>query len=195
MNKQKTLVSLLALVLPLCAFPFAAHADEQAVEERIVLAEATPLSSEEMQDLRGGFIDPTGMIYNFSVNVKTALDGSEVFTRSLNVSPSGPGGQFQATTNANLMPQNFPSNVSVSMIGNGNGVAVTDAAGQRTTILNETASGAPASIILNTHDDRNIAQTVNLTLTLKNMASSMNLSRAANQSSMVQRFSGHGLGF
>ncbi|MDR3424178.1 MAG: hypothetical protein P4M13_03745 [Alphaproteobacteria bacterium] len=162
---------------------------------RIVLADATPLTSAEMQDIRGGFSDPSGLIYNFSVNVQTDVQGATVFTRSISLSPSGSGGQFQAVANASLLPQNFPSNLSISMIGNGTGVTISNASGQNITILNQAANGAPASIILNTSSNANIGQSVNVGLTLQNMTTVMNFVHTTTQAALAQVSGLHSLGF
>lgn len=141
--------------------------------DRVAMTDAMPLSSDEMSDLRGGFVDPTGLIYNFSVNVQTALNGADVFTRSINLS-SGPNGQLQASSVSNLVPGNVPTGLNVGVIGNGSGVSVTNATGGITTILNQTATGAPASIIVSTGSNLNVTQTVSATLTLQNLATITN---------------------
>jgi hypothetical protein len=198
MNMHKTLVAVSIITSSLCGFPlsgWAALPDDAPVSERIVVADATPLTLEEMQNIRGGFMDPTGLIYNFAVNVQTAINGAEIFSRSITVSPSGLGGQLAATASSNLFPQNLPSNFSVSMIGNGNGIVVNNTANGTTTALNQTASGVPASIVLNTSNNSNIAQTVSLALTLKNLSSVMNLAHLTIPPALAQNGALRGLGF
>ena len=183
--------------LPQASLPQASlpQASLPQASERIVLAEATPLTSSEMQDMRGGFIDPSGLIYNFAVDVQTALNGVAVFTRSLTISPSGSGGQFQAAAHASLLPKNFPSNFNVTMIDNGKGVTVTDTSGNSSTVLNQSASGAPTSVIMNTSSNTNLSQSVNVTLTLKNVSSVMNFVHATTQAAMGQHAAMRSLGF
>ena len=106
--KNKTMLTLALCALAVCAVSRPGYAALPSPRipgmDYIALADAVPLSSDEMGNLRGGFIDPTGLIYNFAVNVQTALNGAEVFTRSLNISPSGPNGQMQATSTSSLLP-------------------------------------------------------------------------------------------
>lgn len=162
-------------------------------EDIITLADADPLTDEEMQDLRGGFVDPTGLIYRFAVNVETALNGSPVFTRSLTVSPSGKSGALQASSSANLLPQNIPPNLAVAMIGNGEGIQVSDENGT-TTIMNQNAAGVPSSIILNPSSNRAISQTVGMALTLRNTNMST-FATAARNAAQSARTATRTLGF
>ena len=162
-------------------------------EDKMIVADAAPLSSDDMNTVRGGFADPSGMIWRFSVNVQTQLNGSTVFERSLVVAPSSTG-QLQASANNNVITQNIPASFSVNVIGSGNGVTVTNAAGT-TTILSQTASGVPSSIIFNSASDRNVSQSVNLSLTLQNTAAITSNIRNANQSAaMAQHSAIRGLG-
>lgn len=204
MKKKSTFASLLVLLLCAASGSSAETAKEKkdllplrnADDERIVLADATPLSLSEMQDIRGGFIDPTGLIYNFAVNVRTAMNGAEIFSRSIVVAPTGIHGNLQATTVANVSPQNVPDTMSVSMIGNGKGVSIVDhASGKHTTVYNQTAGGAPASIVMNTTSNQNIAQTVDVTLTLKGLAQVAGFFRASAQAAIMQHMGKHPLGF
>jgi hypothetical protein len=163
--------------------------------DELMVADAAPLSADQMDQARGGFADPSGLIYRFSVDVQTALNGSEVFTRSLTVMP-GINGQFQATTSANVIGANIPAGLNVAMIGNGSGVRVTDAAGNVTTVFNQTAAGVPSSIILNNANNRTISQTVNLNLVLPNLSTIMNFVHASLPSAaMAQQNAVRGLGF
>lgn len=81
------------------------------------------------------------------------------------------------------------------MIGDGSGVLVTDTNGSGTKILNQTASGAPASIILNATSSNNVAQTVNMTLTLKNMSSIIDFARTTVHAVPAPTANMHFLGF
>jgi len=191
--KTATLTAIMgAAILGLASHP--ASAFPSSGTAHIVLADATPLSLSEMENLRGGFADPSGLIYQFAVDVKTLLNGSEVFSRSIVVAPSN--GQLQATTASNLAPNNSAGGLSISMLGNGAGIIVTDANGNSTTALSQTANGTPASIILNTGSGRNLTQSVNISLTLQNMTSIMNFLHTATQgAAMAQHSSIRALGF
>ncbi len=157
-----------------------------------------PLSSSDMDSLRGGFADPRGLFYNFAVNVQTQVNGATIFSRALTVMPSAATGQLEATANMDLMPQNLPSGLGLSMVGNGNGVLITNPNGSHTTVLNQTAGGAPASIIMNTMNGQNIKQTVTVGLTLHNMATIMNFvhnASIAQVGALAQHSSIRNLGF
>lgn len=169
-----------------CAVP--ATAD---MANSITIADATELTPGEMQRLRGGFIDPTGLIYSFAVNVQTALNGTEVFTRQVVVSP-GTGGEFQGSVNNNLLARNVDG-MRVSIIKNGAGVTAVDRNGLTTTLLNETETGIPSSIVINNGNDRNIAQSVEMTLKLNSIASTFAQTRAA--ANVARRATMHDLGF
>ncbi|MDD5586968.1 MAG: hypothetical protein PHY92_08455 [Alphaproteobacteria bacterium] len=127
-----------------------------------------PLSSEEMTGLRAGFIDPTGLIYSFAVDVKSMVDGTLAFVRSL-VLQAGPNGQFNAVSNAQLLPQNLPAGMVANITNNGGGLTVTDNNGN-TTFLNQTAGGNFTSAIMNSADNRNAAQTVDMSIVLQNIS-------------------------
>jgi hypothetical protein len=194
---QKAIMAPLIALLTCYAFSSSESKEEPRVfkEEPMVLVEAKQLTTDEMQNIRGGFIDPTGMIFNFAVNVRTALNGMEIFTRSLTISPSGPHGHFEATNNTALVQPNIPSNLSANVIGSGTGVTITDTSGNTTTVLNESAGGVPSSIVFNTSSDRDIAQSVAMTLTLKNVPAFAAFSHTAAQSALAQSASMRSLGF
>jgi len=209
MKTQKTLMTL-CIVLPAFCASAAALGDNPLSSvsdrlngnrplrgEQVVLRGAQPLSEEEMQTLRGGFIDPTGLIYRFAVNVRTALNGSEIFTRSLVLASTGTRGNLQASSSANVETQNIPSSATVTMVNNsGGGVVITDSNGNKATVLNQTSNGTPSSIILNTTSGANISQTVNMTLTLKNLSSSVSaLAHTIAQTPSLQVNHRHSLGF
>jgi hypothetical protein len=157
----------------------AAETPDASAPDTMEMADATPLSADQMGQTRGGFADPGGLIYNFAVDVQTAVNGAEVFSRSLSVSP-GINGQLQATSSGGLVPQNLPTGMNISVIGNNAGLKIANSAGQvTTTIMNQTAAGVPSSIIINTGNNQMITQTVGLNLTLPNMATIMSYVHAS----------------
>lgn len=162
--------------------------------DRLMIAEATPLTPEEMQDLRAGFIDPTGLIYNFAVNVRTALNGADVFTRYITVSPSI-GGSLQATTATALAAASIPEGLSVNIIGGGKGIFVVDANGDQSLILNQTPGGAPTSTVLNTISNSSIRQSVDMALTLNQLTPVMALARTPIAAALEQSMALRSLGF
>ena len=192
MKKTPLLITAATGLFLLCA----AQTMAQTPDGEIVLAAAdTRLSADEMENLRGGFADPSGLIYRFAVDVQTTLEGARIFSRSLVVTPTG-AGQFQAATAATAAHENLPANVTMNVLSNGTGVLLTDESGQKTTVINQTAGGAPTSIIANTASNREIAQSVNVTLTLQSMKAVSEFSRAATQSAtFVQHTAMRALGF
>ena len=146
-----------------------AHADSMPDLDRIALADISPLSSDDMENLRGGFVDPTGLLFNFSVNVQTAIDGAEVYTKSITVNTSGLNGQIQTAVTNSLQQNNMPTGLTIGAISGGSGVTVSNASGTVATVLSQTAAGAPASIILNTSSNINLSQTVTAALSLQSL--------------------------
>ncbi len=136
--------------------------------DSIDVADIKPMSDSDMDNLRGGFVDPTGLIYRFSIDVQVALDGSKIYSRSFTLAPTGPSNQLQATSTTNLAAQTIPNNLNVNLLNNGSGLIITDAKGHTTSVLNQTSAGAPASIIINTADNRTISQSVKVSLTTQN---------------------------
>jgi hypothetical protein len=190
MKKFCTLASFFALGLPMCFAP-AAQAEMADSEDLVVLSEATQLTPAEMQELRGGFVDTTGMIYSFAVDVRTAIGGAEVFSRSLTVSPTGPGGEFRATNISNIASV-LPDNLTAEIVNNGAGLLLFDANGNSTLVLSQTETGVPTSIILNSGSDKDIRHTVQMSLQLNGALANANAARAA---AAVARSNMHHLGF
>jgi hypothetical protein len=169
-------------------------------EDVLVMADAQPLATEDMAEMRAGFIDPSGLIFSFGVNVQTQIDGALMYVRSL-VLQADPAGQLTATANTQLLSQNLPAGVTANIINNGGGVQVTDKNGN-TTIVNQTANGALANIIMNTANNRNVTQTMNIDLVLQHVQSIMGNVSGAGQTALLSglaRQSAHmhsvGLGF
>ncbi len=162
----------LALALAFAAFLSApmAYADETdalgAQKDNLQMAEAE-LSDETMDEARAGFTDASGMIYRFAVDVRTEVDGAVTFTRQITLAPNA-AGQLQATSHVGMDASGLSQGTTATLINNGQGLQVTSPSGT-TTVLNQTASGALASVILNTANDQQITQTLNINLVLQNM--------------------------
>lgn len=162
----------LALALAFAAFLSApmAYADETdalgAQKDNLQIAEAE-LSDETMDEARAGFTDASGMIYRFAVDVRTQIDGAVTFTRQITLDHDA-SGQLQAAQIVGVDTTGLPTGATATLINNGQGIRVTSTTGA-TTVLNQTASGALASIIMNTANDQQITQTMNINLVLQNM--------------------------
>jgi len=135
--------------------------------DEIVIADAIALSPHDMEETRAGFIDPTGYLVKFAVDVKTQIDGALTFVRSMVLQPDA-SGQFQTTASSQVMPQNLPEGTTARITANGTGAVVTSSQGI-TTVLTQGANGSIANIIFNTANNRDITQTMNLDLVLRNV--------------------------
>ncbi|MGB4100291.1 MAG: hypothetical protein WBK91_00045 [Alphaproteobacteria bacterium] len=132
--------------------------------QEIVLA-AQNLSRDEMAGLSGGFIDPNGFIYRFAVNVQTQLDGMLLFVRSFVLETVN--NQLQVAENSHqLYDQNLGDGKQAAVTGNGDAVVITDGQGGQTVAQNQLSNGLPSSVINNTANGMNIAQSVGLDLTI-----------------------------
>lgn len=147
-----------------CLLPLTAHADDSMDE--LTLAEAEVLSTSDMGQLRAGFVDPSGYLVSFAVDVRTTIDGSLMFVRSLVLSMVN--GQFQTTDSSQLVSGGIPTGATANLIDDGKGVSITDENGN-TTLLNQTAQGTFANVILNAASNRDIAQNMNINIVLGNM--------------------------
>lgn len=136
-------------------------------KDEVVLAEAQILPDKEMAELRAGFIDPTGFIYKFAVDVQSHVNGALMFVRSLVLQP-GLNGHFEATKNTQLLAENLPDNTKADVLDQGAGVVLTSEEG-KTTLLNQTSNHSFTNVILNTANNRIVSQTMNIDLVLQNM--------------------------
>lgn len=167
-----------------------------ASDDQVTLTEAAELlSPTEMKDLRGGFIDTTGLICNFAVNVETLINGIEVFTKNITVAATGTGSELQASANATLALQNLSSALKVSFENDGSGLTIAGANGQTTTVINQTSGGAPSSIVINTADNTDITQSVSVSLTLATQAAVAKYVNATARTALMNRVSIRSLGF
>ena len=170
-----------------------------APEDSVQLAEARIVSDAELGVMRAGFIDPTGMIYRFAVDVESQIDGALTFVRSLVLQPDGANGQMAATTSSQLVAGALPEGTTAQVVNGGEGVLMTSQDGRYTALFNRGSSGNIANVIFNTADNRNISQTVNIDIALQNVSAVMgqlsalgNVNAAAN---MYQSSRMHTLGF
>jgi hypothetical protein len=141
---------------------------DELMDDEIVMADAEVLDASDMEETRGGFIDPTGLIFRFAVDVRTRVDGIVSYARSLVLQP-GLSGHLQATTSAQIQQApNLPSGTIANIINEGKGIVVDDDNG-KTTILNQTDTGAFANVIMNAANNRVVSQTMDINIVLKNL--------------------------
>jgi len=171
MNKQRNLVDYLLASIPVVLFfimggitPALANDD---LEDEIMISDAHALHASEMESTRGGFFDHRGHIYRFAVDVKTQVDGSISYARSL-VLQAGKDGNLHASSSTQLIKEvSLPVGTIANVINSGKGLVVDDQNG-KTTILNQTEKGGIASVIMNTANNRNVSQTIDINILLNN---------------------------
>lgn len=148
----------------------------QATDEAdtIFVADAAGLTDGQMGELRGGFMDPSGLFLRFAVDVRTLVGGSLLFIRSLVLQPDV-NGALQATSSHQILPIDLPDGMAVAQINDGKGITITDAKGH-TTAINQTANGTFANVILNNATGRNVTQNMDIHIVLRHM---QNVSGAA----------------
>lgn len=176
----------------------AVHSDNAAKVSAILmepseldLAGAIEVADADMGDVRGGFIDPTGMIFRFAVDIKSQIDGALMFVRSLVLQhtdtiheavqqsvhaslPKSEGSSgLVASSSSEVIQENIPQGTDVKVMENGSGLVISNSQGQ-TTLINQTEAGAFSNVIMNTADNRIITQTMNIDLVLQNMTNVIN---------------------
>lgn len=142
---------------------------EIILEDELRIADAQIVPDSEMGELRAGFMDPSGFLLKFAVDVKSQIDGALTFVRSL-VLQHDHNGHLQASTSTELLSQNLPEGTTANVIDNGKGIVISNGSGQ-TTILNQTSSGALTNMIVNTANNVDVSQTMNIDLVLQNVSS------------------------
>lgn len=174
MITRTTLRTALALAM-LAAYSVPANAMDAS--DSISLAGATHISDQEMSTMRAGFFDPTGLIFSFAVDVQTQIDGALKFIRSI-VMKTNPTGQMTASSTASIQTNTLPTASVATVVDNGRGVTVSDSKGT-TTVLNQTDTGTLASVVVNTADNRQISQQIDINLVLKGAEVSRYLSHGS----------------
>lgn len=168
----------------------------QEMDDNVLLTGAKRISDKDMDNMRAGFIDPSGMIYRFAVDVKTQIDGAITFVRSIVMMPDI-NGHLSATSNTQFGNSNMQNGVVANVINNGRGVSVSDSKG-KTTVLNQTDSGALASIVLNSADNRLITQSMDINIVLQGVQTAMihaNGGALSSINGLMQGARMHNLGF
>lgn len=119
---------------------------------------AAPLSAAELEDLRGGFMLPTGVEANFGAVARTYADGVLVLETHFTWSPDG------------LRREEA---VASSLLANADelagGFAIEDAAG-RTLFAHQADDAGVRNILLNQADGRDMRIDTQFTVTLPNFA-------------------------
>lgn len=139
-------------------------------DDEVSFDQAQLVPASEMAEMRGGFIDPSGLIFRFAVDVKSQIDGVLTFVRSLVLQANEITGQMHAESKAELVTEpSLPSGTTAHIVNDGAGVVVKHEQGQQTTVINQAASGAITNVVMNTADNVQVAQTINIDLVLQNV--------------------------
>lgn len=139
-------------LLAACALLLAAHG--QALSQEAVVDDLTPLADEELADLRGGLLFAGGIAFEFGAVVRTTIDGQPALETRLTWTPDG------------VVVEDFSALAGGPIPAfNGFGLTLTDATGA-TLVGHRLLEGELQGFIINTGDNRNIRQELDVTLTL-----------------------------
>jgi hypothetical protein len=145
---MKAARGLLAMCIALLATP------HPALAQKAILDGLTPLADEELVDLRGGLLFAGGIAFDFGATVRTTIAGQPALETRLTWTPDGlviedlsalAGGPIQEF--------------------NGFGLSIADATGT-TLVGHRLLDGELQGFIINTGDNRDIRQDLDITLTL-----------------------------
>lgn len=138
---------MLALCLALLAAP-----DLGAQE--VDLDELEPLADEELADLRGGLLFAGGIAFEFGATVRTTIDGQPALETRLTWTPAGVVVEDLSALTGGPIPE-----------FHGFGLNITDDTGT-TLVGHRLLDGELQGFIINTGDNRDIRQEMDVTLTL-----------------------------
>ena len=134
-----------------CAL-IAAHGP--ALPQEAVLDDLTPIANEELADLRGGLLFAGGIAFDFGATVRTTIDGQPALETRLTWTPDGVVIEDLSVLAGGPIPE-----------FNGFGLTLADATGT-TLVGHRFLDGELQGFIINTGDNRNIRQEMDITLTL-----------------------------
>jgi hypothetical protein len=118
------------------------------------LAELEPLSGEELGELRGGLLFAGGIAFDFGAVVRTSIDGQLALETRLTWTPGGVVMEDASPMTPGPLPE-----------FGGFGLNITDESGT-TLVGHRLLEGELQGFILNTGDNRDIRQDIDITLTL-----------------------------
>jgi hypothetical protein len=127
---------------------------QPALPQEAVLDELTPLADEELADLRGGLLFAGGIAFDFGATVRTTIDGQPALETRLTWTPDGVVIEDLSVRTGGPIPD-----------FNGFGLSIMDASGT-TLVGHRLLDGELQGFIINTGDNRNIRQELDVTLTL-----------------------------
>jgi hypothetical protein len=118
------------------------------------LADLEPLTNDELGTLRGGLLFADGIAFEFGATVRTTIDGRPALETRLTWTPDGVVVEDISALAGGPIPE-----------FHGFGLSITDASGT-TLVGHRLLDGELQGFIINTGDDRNIRQEMDVTLTL-----------------------------
>ena len=124
------------------------------VAQEVDLAGLEPLADEELADLRGGLLFAGGIAFEFGATVRTTIDGQPALETRLTWTPDGIVVEDLSTLTGGPIPE-----------FSGFGLNITDATGT-TLVGHRLLDGELQGFIINTGDNRDIRQEMDVTLTL-----------------------------
>jgi len=159
--------------------PVIAVGDDWGAFERV--------SDDQLEDQRGGFLVADGISFDFGAVMRTTVNGELVMETTLNWTAAGPVTQ-QTIANPTLasaysIVQSAVPDGSLSQIS-GAGVVL---AGGPPQLIQQISQNGLQNIILNTADNQNLRQDLEVNLTVGQAAAFQNMVSSALQQLMVER--------
>lgn len=143
-----------------------------------------PLSDDELSGLRGGFITTNGFTFGFGVVIRSYVDNRLALQTRLTWTPAGPvteqirGDVPGMTDLASALTSLLNNGIDLSGIsGTTGGVALVDGNGA-TALIHNVTSGQLQNLIVNSANNRNLRQDMELNLDLPDLAAMESASSA-----------------
>ena len=155
------------------------------------LAEPQPLSDDELSDLRGGFITTNGFTFGFGVVIRSYIDDKLALQTQLTWTPKGAvteqirGDVPGVTDLASAMTSLLNNGIDLRGItGTSGGVALVDGNGA-TALIHNVTTGQLQNLIVNSANNRNLRQDMELNLYLPDLAAMQSASSAQQRAAQM----------
>ena len=155
------------------------------------LAEPQALSDDELSDLRGGFITTNGFTFGFGVVIRSYIDDKLALQTQLTWTPKGPvteqirGDVPGVTDLASAMTSLLNNGIDLRGItGTSGGVALVDGNGA-TALIHNVTTGQLQNLIVNSANNRNLRQDMELNLYLPDLAAMQSASSAQQRAAQM----------
>jgi hypothetical protein len=127
------------------------------------------LADGELGDIRGGYINAGGLLFDFGATLNTYVDGTLALSSTLTL--NGDGLTTTQTSNPNALPLNTAANYGINL-GNapGVGVVVPSAVGSgATAVIQDLSQTTLRNTVVNTAQQRTITQDTTLNFVIPNL--------------------------